>query len=138
MIGIELYFFLGFNLGNQDTVNLIESIFGRANIKISEYIPRIIASAIACLMLFIGGAIFISLNIGLDPFTSLIMIVRDKTKKSFRIIKIVTDMGFLILGWILGGKVGIVTIVCAICAGPCINKFVDLLKNTNLKVFDSN
>ena len=53
---------------------------------------------------------FITADMGLDPFTGLVMVLRDKTKKEFQVVKISFDMCCIVLGFLLGGKLGIITL----------------------------
>lgn len=58
------------------------------------------------------------MDIGLDPFTGVVMVIRDKVKSDFKKTKILFDIVMVIIGVILGGKLGIITIFTAITAGP--------------------
>ncbi len=83
---------------------------------------------IGCLLLYTGVAIFIAVNIGLDPFTGLVMVIADKVKKEFRVVKIIFDIFMIILGVVLGGRLGIITIITALCAGPLIQYFSKVIQ----------
>lgn len=89
---------------------------------------RILAGTAGCFLLYLGVAIFIATDIGLDPFTGLTMVIRDKTEKEYRIVKIIFDFTMILLGTLLGGKLGIVTIVTALTAGPAIQFFTKKIK----------
>ena len=80
-------------------------------------------------------ALFITVDIGVDPMTGVVLILADKLKKEYRIVKIGYDLTLLVLGFFLGGKIGVVTLVTGFCIGPCIqflnHKFENcLFKNT--------
>lgn len=91
------------------------------------FFPRFIASLTGCLICFIGLGGYMSIDIGVDPWTALAIIISEKTSKSFRLIKVVLDIITLILGWIMGGTVGIITLFCAVVGGPVIQKSAELL-----------
>lgn len=93
---------------------------------------RILSSVCGSLMLFTGLGIFIAINIGLDPFTSLAMILKDKMKSQYRTAKIICDVTSLIIGFILGGKAGAVTVIAALIGGPCIQFASELFKKSVL------
>ena len=59
-------------------------------------------------------------------------------KKSFRIVKIVLDALTLLFGWIMGGRIGIITVFCAFAGGPIIQKSYELLDKVFDKVIESN
>jgi uncharacterized membrane protein YczE len=95
---------------------------------IDTLLVRWISLIIGCLLLYIGVAIFIVVNIGLDPFTGLVMVLADKVKKEFRSVKIFFDIFMIILGIVLGGRLGIITIITALCAGPLIQYFSKIIQ----------
>ena len=71
---------------------------------------------------------FIAADIGLDPFTGIVMVLRDKCKKEYKVVKICFDIVCILIGFILGGKIGIITILTAATAGPVIQLFADCIK----------
>ena len=99
---------------------------------------QIASSVVGCILLFLGLAIFISLEIGLDPWTALIMFIAEKTNQQFRTIKIGMDVTTLLIGWAMGGKFFVTTVVAAIVGGPTIQMFTDLLNKTLFKALKIN
>ena len=89
---------------------------------------RIMGAAIGCLLLYTGVAMFITADIGLDPFTGVVMIIRDKVRKQYRVVKICFDIGCITLGIVLGGKMGVITVITALTAGPAIQFLADGMK----------
>lgn len=87
-----------------------------------------LAVVVGCLLLYTGVAIFIVVDIGLDPFTGLVMVIRDKIKLDYKRTKIMFDVTMVIIGTILGGKLGVVTIVTAMLAGPTIQFLANRIK----------
>lgn len=83
-------------------------------------ISRFVAGTIGCALIYLGVAIFIAMDIGLDPFTGIVMLIRDKTKKEYKSIKIIFDIILVLIGFLLGGTFGIFTIITAFTAGPSI------------------
>ncbi len=90
-----------------------------------SFISRLVAGLTGCLLIYLGVAIFISMDIGLDPFTGLVMVIRDKVKKEFKNVKIIFDIIVVIIGVLLGGKFGIITLITALTAGPSIQWISD-------------
>ncbi|SHO42937.1 YczE/YyaS/YitT family protein [Anaerocolumna xylanovorans] len=87
-----------------------------------------LAVVVGCLLLYTGVAIFIVVDIGLDPFTGVVMVIRDKIKWDYKRTKIMFDVTMVIIGTILGGKLGVVTIVTALIAGPTIQFLANQIK----------
>lgn len=81
---------------------------------------RIFGSILGCLMLYLGVAIYITMDIGVDPMTGTAMILRDRMHWDYKRAKWLFDGLITILGFLLGGKLGIVTVLTALSAGPVI------------------
>ena len=84
---------------------------------------QIAFSVVGCLLLYLGVAVYITMDIGVDPFTGIVLVIRDAVKKEYRRVKIIFDITMIILGTVLGGKLGAVTIITALTAGPVIQFF---------------
>ena len=90
---------------------------------------RILGSVTGCLMLCIGVAIYIALDIGVDPFTAIVLFLTDLTKIKYGYLKIAFDVTMMIIGALLGGTLGVVTFVTAAAVGPTIQLFSNKLQN---------
>lgn len=90
-------------------------------------VGRIALSILGCLLLYLGIAIYIVVDIGTDPFTGLVLVIRDWCRKEYRVVKICYDVTLIIIGTLLGGKLGAVTVVTAFLGGPVIQMYIDLL-----------
>ena len=88
----------------------------------------IIACIIGTILIYIGVAIFIVMDMGLDPMTASAKLLGDKLKWDFREAKILFDIFLIAIGFLLGGKLGIVTIITACTAGPLIQSFSTKLR----------
>ncbi len=111
-------------------------IYGLMNVP-DIFIWQIIVSLFGCFLAFIGLGGFMSINIGIDPWTAAAVILSKKINKSFRMVKISLDIITLIFGWLMGGTVGIVTLFCAIVGGPVIQKSVEILDKLFAKMLKS-
>lgn len=96
--------------------------------KVQTLPTQIIGAGLGCLFLYLGVAMFIVADIGLDPFTGIVMVLRDKCKKEYKVVKICFDIVCILIGFTLGGKIGIITILTAATAGPVIQLFADCIK----------
>lgn len=86
-------------------------------------IVKILCSTVGCCLLYAGVALFVYCDIGLDPFTGISMVIADASKKPFMYGKWITDIALVGIGFILGGKLGIITIVTMVVGGPMIQFF---------------
>lgn len=89
---------------------------------------QILGATLGCLLLYTGVAMFITADIGLDPFTGIVMVIKDRLKKEFKYVKVGFDIGCILLGFSLGGKIGAITVITALMAGPLIQLLSDILK----------
>jgi len=101
-----------------------------------NYVAKVLLIAFGCLIIAIGFSILSATNVGVAPNDIVPFIIQDKTKVEYRWIRIALDGGFLIIGFILGGKIGIGTVIAMLSTGPFIQlclpygeKFVNLIIN---------
>lgn len=81
---------------------------------------RILASVIGCTILCLGIAIFIVADIGLDPMTGVTMVIKDKFNWDYKKAKWLFDATLTVIGFVCGGKFGVITVVTVIALGPVI------------------
>lgn len=110
-----------------------------------NYIIKALLVVFGCLIIAIGFAVLSAANIGVAPNDIVPFIIQDKTKIEYRWIRIMLDGGFLIIGFILGGKIGIGTVISMLSTGPFIQfclpfgeKFVNLIANEEIKELQDN
>lgn len=101
-----------------------------------NFIFRAAVAVVACVLLFFGIAMFIAVNIGVDPWTGLAMFVSDKTHVQYKFCRIAFDVLSLIIGYLLGGTVGITTVVASCFGGPIIQAFANLIRTSLLSKFN--
>ncbi len=82
---------------------------------------RIAMGILGCALVYLGVAIFIAVEIGLDPFTGIVMVACDRFQIDFKKGKIIFDLSLILIGALLGGKLGVITFVTALTAGPSIS-----------------
>ena len=69
---------------------------------------------LGCVILSIGMSIVIKSNAGTGPNDLIAIILTDKLQKfQFRWVRMTCDLFFVILGYILGGTVGVGTVIAA-------------------------
>lgn len=85
-----------------------------------NYVIKMILLLAGCFIIAIGFSILSASNLGVAPNDIIPFIIQDKTKIEYRWIRISLDAIFLIGGFLLGGKVGIGTIIAMLAQGPFI------------------
>lgn len=113
-------------------VNIGTKVYYYFNIA-DTFINDCITSTIGCTLIYIGVSIFITMDIGVDPFTGIVMVIRDKFGWDYRRTKIAFDLCMIVLGTVLGGKLGAITFITALTAGPMIQYFAGIFKKLFLK-----
>lgn len=93
----------------------------------NTFIVRFLVSIFGCLLAFIGISLFIVIDIGIDPWSALSMIISKKTNKSFGMVRFIQDTITLVLGILMGGTFGIITILCTVIGGPVMQKSIILI-----------
>lgn len=80
--------------------------------------------AIGCVILAFGMTIVIKSDAGTGPNDLVALVISDKTHVRFSIMRVIVDVLFVIIGFLLGGAFGIGTIVCACLVGPVAGFFL--------------
>lgn len=87
---------------------------------------KILVNGLGCVILAFGMTIVIKSDAGTGPNDLVAIVIADKLKKNFGIIRIVVDVLFVLTGFLLGGAIGIGTVICAFLVGPVANVFLPL------------
>lgn len=81
---------------------------------------RIIMILVGCVIMGIGIATYIRADLGVGAIDLVSEIISNKTKFPYRIVRIVGDVTFVVVGYLLGGTVGVGTLVAAFLTGPVV------------------
>lgn len=76
-----------------------------------------------CLILAFGMTIVIRSQAGTGPNDLVAVVLSDKWKKPFGQVRIGVDLTFAAVGFLLGGVLGIGTVICAFLVGPAAQLF---------------
>lgn len=90
----------------------------------NPFVIRILVLGLGCVILAYGMTIVIKSDSGTGPNDLVAIVISDKTKKPFGIMRIIVDVCFVIAGFFMGGVVGIGTIICAALVGPVAGIFL--------------
>lgn len=100
------------------TVNLYNGLMPYQNL-----LSKVLSALFGCFIMIFGAALLASSNTGADAWTAAAMSISDTLHKDFKKVKVIFDAITCFLGFILGGKIGIVTALVALFGGP-IMKFM--------------
>ena len=96
---------------------------------VSEKSPlpyKILVLALGCVILAYGMTIVIKSEAGTGPNDLVAVVISDKMHRSFGVIRVIVDVAFVLVGFLLGGSFGLGTIICAGCVGPVANIFLPI------------
>lgn len=85
---------------------------------------RIATLAAGCVILAFGMTIVIKSDAGTGPNDLVAIVISDKLSKPFGRVRIIVDFCFVAIGFLLGGAVGIGTIISAFLVGPIAGVFL--------------
>lgn len=90
----------------------------------SSMVIRVLSVVAGCVILSLGMSIVINSNAGTGPNDLVAIILSDKInqvkKVEFRWVRMGCDLVFVVLGFLLGGTVGVGTIVAVFLTGPLV------------------
>ena len=85
---------------------------------------RLLSLVLGCVILAFGMTIVIKSQAGTGPNDLVAVVISDKAKKKFGTVRIIVDVSFALAGFLLGGTVGLGTVVCACLVGPTAQIFM--------------
>ena len=95
---------------------------------------RMLTLAAGCVILSFGMTIVMKSDAGVGPNDLVAISISDKLHKPFGRTRIIVDITFVALGFLLGGAIGIGTIICACLVGPVAEIFLPIQQKWILSV----
>lgn len=85
--------------------------------------PRLLFMSIGILVLSLASSFYQTADVGIAPYDSLSITLSEKTGWQYFGCRILTDGICVLIAWMLGGIVGVGTLVCAFGLGPFVQFF---------------
>jgi len=85
---------------------------------------KVMLFVIGVLVYALGSGAYIACQFGAGPRDSLMMALRQKTGKGVSVIRTGIELSALLIGWFLGGLVGLGTVVFSFSIGPLLAVFL--------------
>ena len=86
----------------------------------SNFIHQIVLAVISVIIVGIGGGIYLVSNLGAGPRDGLMIGLQKITNLPIAAVRAILEISVVSIGWYLGGKVGIGTLLFAFGIGPCV------------------
>ena len=105
------------------TGDAMTAVFGSA-----DTLPvQLLWVAVAVLVIALGCSLYQTADLGVAPYDALSLMLADWLPVPYFGCRVFTDALCALLCWLLGGLVGIGTLICAFCLGPFIQFFNGLV-----------
>ena len=88
-----------------------------------NFLIRLAVMAVGVLILSLGGALYQTANVGIAPYDAVSLIMAERLPLPYFWCRIITDSCCAAAAWLLGGIIGLGTLVCALGLGPFITFF---------------
>ncbi|MGL4338686.1 MAG: YczE/YyaS/YitT family protein [Turicibacter sp.] len=108
-------------------LDLINKISVNLSFESIPYVICLIIVALSCVIIAIGFSILKSANLGVSPTDQLPFIICDKTGFQYKWVRITIDVLFVVIGFSLGGVLGLGTIVITFTVGPAIQYLLPII-----------
>ena len=105
-------------------IDFFSMLLAPLGISGASFIVRIPVLVLGCLILAYGMTIVIKSDAGTGPNDLVAIVISDKVKKRFSVVRIIVDVCFVVCGFLMGGTVGIGTVICAFLVGPVAGWFL--------------
>ena len=86
---------------------------------------RVIYAVIGTVVLCFASSLYITADLGVSTYDAIALFLSEKKIAPFRLIRIVTDLVCVGIGWALGYVPGVCTVLTALCMGPLISFFIE-------------
>lgn len=87
-------------------------------------VVRVLTLVLGCIILAFGMTIVMESDAGTGPNDLVAISISDKLRKPFGITRTITDVIFVVVGFVLGGVFGAGTLICAFLVGNVAEKFL--------------
>ena len=87
---------------------------------------RVACLVLGCVILAFGMTVVIKSQAGTGPNDLVAVVISDKAKWKFGPIRIAVDVCFALAGYLLGGTLGLGTVICAFLVGPTAQVFLPI------------
>ncbi len=97
-------------------INMVHPLYGEPEmVKILLFIPTLV-------MFMVAASFYMVVDLGVSPYDAMPQIISGRVKRlSFTVIRIIWDVSATVIGYLVGGTVGLATIIMGFFLGPLIS-----------------
>lgn len=85
---------------------------------------RVVIVLASCALIALGLSASINASVGVGANDSLAILLSDKLHLQFRWMRVAVDLTFVVSGFLLGGVIGVGTVITALLTGPIVQFFM--------------
>lgn len=97
------------------------SIYNQFLPQENPFFVRLVLMALGVFLLSLSASLYFNCNVGVSPYDALGFVMEEKTKLKYRWCRVATDLICTGVAFLLGGPIGIGTVVTAFFMGPVIS-----------------
>ncbi|MDO4535210.1 MAG: hypothetical protein Q4B63_05305 [Clostridium perfringens] len=119
-------------------IDLSSKVVSVIPIESYNFFVKMLIVVVGVFIIAAGFSLVSGSDVGVAPNDIVPFIIQDKTKVQYKYIRIALDATFLVVGYLIGGTVGVGTIIAMLAMGPFIQfclphgkKVVDLIVGTD-------
>ena len=99
-------------------IDFFSWLLGGLGIGEAGLVVKIPVLILGCIILAFGMSVVIRSEAGTGPNDLVAVVISEKKKIRFSVVRISTDVFFVLTGCLLGGRFGVGTVICAFLVGP--------------------
>jgi uncharacterized membrane protein YczE len=88
---------------------------------------RLIVVAVASWCMCLGGAMVIRARVGAAAPDLCMLALSERTGRTNRSVRLAMELSWLVMGWLLGGTIGVGTVMTGLLIGPALHFWIELL-----------
>lgn len=102
-------------------IDMFTALFQKLGIQAETLPMKIVFLVVGTAIFTFAVSLYTGANLGAAPYDACAPTIVDHTKWPYRVVRIIQDIAFTLLGFFLGGPVGVGTFINAFLTGPLIS-----------------
>ena len=99
--------------------------------EIDGLVLRLVVVVVATWTMALGGALVIRARTGAAAPDLVMLALSRRTGRSNRTVRLAMEASWLVMGWLLGGTIGVGTVITGLLIGPALHFWIELVTPTS-------